>query len=491
MNTRMTARIGTPIRLLLLIASLAVVTALLLPLFPEWLLSSLGLRVFWVSAALLFVLCGVLSWTLNRLDHTKVALRLALVLWAFLLISEEIFARSGTNELEEHFSSAVYGEISLWVLAFSILLILLIRNPGLLHHMPSGQSKWLFGFAALCILSAIYSSHPLFSAAWGFKLLLVILVLRTCSRLIQDEHDLISFVRATFWACCFLMVYEALADPSSWVTNGGRLGQSPTSLAVVAGIALVLSFSLRSLSNPIWPAIFSFTAALIMILSGGKAGIIGGVLSAVFFFLLRKRVGSAIALLIGLVGLGVLLLMSTPLRFYAEAYTEKDQADNLTGRTDLWVGALPLIRQSPIIGHGYMASKYISNQIEDVRWEAGHLHNAFLDVLYNNGVIGLLLILYMHGMIVKNLLRAIGQKGVSRVSYEIATAFLAIYLNLLVNAFFNAIIGGRPNSLFMIFLAIFVGSENLRQTLTQTTDYAVKTRITRYLSAPAVGVSDL
>jgi len=38
---------------------------------------------------------------------------------------------------------------------------------------------------------------------------------------------------------------------------------------------------------------------------------------------------------------------------------------------------------------------------EGVRWEASHLHNAFLDVLYNNGLVGLVLILSMHAIIIK------------------------------------------------------------------------------------------
>jgi hypothetical protein len=40
-----------------------------------------------------------------------------------------------------------------------------------------------------------------------------------------------------------------------------------------------------------------------------------------------------------------------------------------------------------------------------------------------------------------------------------------IYSNLLINSFFNAIIGGRPSALFMIFLTIFMLSERLRKNL--------------------------
>ena len=203
-----------------------------------------------------------------------------------------------------------------------------------------------------------------------------------------------------------------------------------------------------------------------MLLAGGKAGIVGGVLSVMLFFLLKKKVGSALLSIVAIVVLGfVLLSVVAPLRGYVDSYAEEGQADNLTGRTDLWVAAIPLIRQSPIFGQGYMASKFVSLEVEGVRWDASHLHNSFLEVLYNNGIVGLVLILFMHAAIIKNLLHVIRQPGAPRELYEIAVGFLAVYANLLINSFFNATIGGRPSTLFMIFLALFVLSESLRKGL--------------------------
>ena len=93
---------------------------------------------------------------------------------------------------------------------------------------------------------------------------------------------------------------------------------------------------------------------------------------------------------------------------------------------------------------------------------------AFLEVLYNNGIVGLVLILFMHAAIIKNLLRVVRQPGAPHELYEIAVGFLAVYANLLINSFFNATIGGRPSTLFMIFLALFVLSGNLREGLTRS-----------------------
>jgi O-antigen ligase len=459
---QMVARSGPPTRFGVILTCLAILTASAFILFPDFLASWVAVRFLAVGAILVMALLSASA----RLDANTITFRLALVLWFFLLISEEIFDRAGGNEIEGDFSSVAYGEIGFWVLAIVVLFVVLIRNTGYLHRIFARQSKWIFFFAAFCMLSACYSPQPRFSAAWALKLTLVITVLATCSALIQDEEDLVAFVKTTFWACVCLMLYGTFADLSLWSAEG-RLGESPTSLAVIAGIVLVLSFTLRTLSNGgVWPLLLRFGASLIMILTGGKAGIVGGVFSVVLLFLLKKKLGSAVGLLGIFIGLGILLvLLSTPLRGYAGAYLEHDQADNLSGRTDLWIAALPLIRQSPLIGHGYMASKFISLQIDKVGWEAGHLHNAFLDVLYNNGLVGLFFILYINVRIVSNLFRVLRYPGVSRRPVEISVGLLVIYSNLLINSFFNAIIGGRPSALFMIFLTIFMLSERLRKNL--------------------------
>jgi len=294
-----------------------------------------------------------------------------------------------------------------------------------------------------------------------------------CSTLIRDTRDILAFVRTTFWACSVLLVvpvWNAFADPTTGF-EGGRLGDSPTSLSVIAGLLLVFSLTLRFSATLGWRiicSIFSVIALAVMFLAGGKAGIVGGFLSVILLLLMKRKLGSAITLLGGMVGLGILLLsLSGSLLSYFNRYAESGQVDTFTGRTDLWIAALPAIRQNLVLGHGYMASKFVSIQLEGVRWEAGHLHNGFVDVLYNNGLVGLVLILFMNAMIIKNLLRGNKHPGAPRELYEIAVGLLAIYANLLINAFFNATIGGRPSALFMIFLAVFVVSESLGKQLTQ------------------------
>src|ERR1700728_4271078 len=453
--------LGRPwIQRILLFGVVVILAALFMFYSPEWLISEVGTPFLLAGASLLLLLLAASADCCT--DRRRLALRFTLVVWFFLTISEEFFVRADQEEVApDHFSMTVFGEIGTWVLCAAVVLIIVLERSDCLSHLFSKSSKWVVAFGGVCILSVSYSPRRVFSAAWSFKLLLVILLIHIASRLMRKYEDVTAFLATTLLAFSVAMFHGALADPSTLYVNG-RLGYSPTSLAVTAGIVLVLSLAIRTLTNAGWPLFLTVASALIMLLSGGKAGIAGGLLSAVLYFLFKKKLGSAVAVFGALALLGVgLLFLSPSLHSYASMYSDTEQAENLTGRTDLWDAAVPLIMQRPIQGHGYMASRYISLGVEDVGWQAGHLHNAFLDVLYNNGLIGLMLILYLHFAIIRNFLRTMRQKSNSPASREISAAGLAVYANLLINAFFNAIIGGRLCSLFMLFLGIYMVSEKI------------------------------
>ena len=464
------------IRVGLLSVTLAIVGALMLGSLPESLISWDVIPV----AAVIFSLMVSLYWALGAAtasnDSTRISFRCALVIWMFLLVSEELFSRSSgdlQSLLQEQFSVAAYGELSLWIVAFLVLLIVFLRSPRYLLHMFSARYQWVSVLSVLFVLSTAQSPRPLYSIAWAFKLCLVVLLLAMCSASIRDSRDLMAFLRATLWACLFYLVievYRGFADPSS-AFEGGRFGQSSNSLSVIAGTVLILSLALGPVIGSVWSVIFSIFASTIMILAGGKAGIVGGALAATLFYLTKKKVVSAVTLLIGLTCLGVALYIFTPLGSYFDTYAQEGGADTLSGRTDLWVAALPLVRQHAVLGHGYLASRFAAPQLDwklGVRWEADHMHNAFLDVLYNNGLIGLGLMLILHAIIIRNLLGVIRYPAAPRELYDFAAGSLAVYVNLLINAFFNSTIGGRPSTLFMLFLALFVVSENLRRGLTKS-----------------------
>lgn len=452
----------------LLVATFATLSFLLLAARPPWLFSTVTLTVI-ACGGLLFLLLFVVSASQRSrgLDLAKSYLRLALVVWWSLLVSQEVFFRSpkGMEAFTVHFSEAAYGEVTFWAIAFLALLLIMPR-PQYLRQAFSGSNKWLSLFAVVCLISAFFSPAPLYAVAWAFKLLLAVLLLLLCSATMHDLDDIEAFLWANFWGFALATVIRigrVFIDPSA-AFEGGRLSDSigPPMLSLLAGTLLLLALSLNLLSKRTWLVGFALLGLTVMIIAGGKAGIIGGIASVTVFFVLQKRIVTGFGWLLGVFVLGGTILAVTPVATYFTTYLEQGQLSTISGRTGLWRAVLPEIMQHPIVGHGYMSSRFLGLHVSGVPWVAMHTHNGFLEILYTNGLIGLIILVSISLVTVKNLRRAL--KSPSNVKARLlAIGSGAICINLLINGFINATFGGQPSSPFMLLLGLLVVSEVLRR----------------------------
>jgi O-antigen ligase len=428
------------------------------------------------KASITVAACGVFLFTLifvvsasqssHGLGQAKGHLRLALVVWWALLVSAEVFARPDkVQEFTGNFSAAAYGEAAFWAVAF-LALFLIMPMSQYLRQAFSGSNKWLSLYAVVCLISAPFSPAPLYALAWAFKLLLAVLLLLLCSASMHDLDDIEAFFWANFWGFALVTVMRlarAFIDPST-AFEGGRLTESigPPFLSLMAGTLLLLALSLNSLRKRAWLVGFGVLGATVMIMAGGKAGIVGGIASVALFYVLQKRFAAGFGWLLGLFALGGIVFAVTPLSTYFTAYQEAGSLSSLTGRTELWRAAWPQIMQRPLIGHGFMASRFIELQVSGVSWEAMHTHNGFLEVLYESGLVGLIILVAIILVTVKNLRRVL--KGLpNRKVRLLAIGSGAISINLLINGFFNATFGGQPVSPFILLLGLLVVSEALRR----------------------------
>ena len=94
-----------------------------------------------------------------------------------------------------------------------------------------------------------------------------------------------------------------------------------------------------------------------------------------------------------------LLLLQLGLWYNADlllSFVGKDAT--LTGRTDLWLAILDLIKQKPLLGWGYMATWVPTDPQtaaiwEEFGWPVPNAHSAYLDVTLQLGLVGLGLLL--------------------------------------------------------------------------------------------------
>jgi O-antigen ligase len=162
-----------------------------------------------------------------------------------------------------------------------------------------------------------------------------------------------------------------------------------------------------------------------------------------------------------LAAVALLMALSPGLASYITSYLGTDQAGTVTGRTDVWSAGWQLIKQKIFLGRGFMSSRFLAYKIS-VSWQPGHLHNGFLEVWYNNGLIGLFIMVMMHAMIVRNLIRVM-----RKVSLPLAAGCFAVYLNILINGMVSRAFGSRPDATFTMLFALVFVSERLLQEVNQ------------------------
>jgi O-antigen ligase len=388
---------------------------------------------------------------------------LIFALWWILLSSEGFFSYMTEDAEGGQITTGAYSEVMVWVFIIFAFVLYSVKNPQYFRKIFSGSYKWVAWFGVICLLSCAYAEQPFFSLGWIVKLFLAITLLAACNQEIKDENDLRTFLRVSQWAFAFLVFVPLLrlvADPTVLAT--GRLfdvGTAPTMLAADAGILVLLSLALSQPGRRGWTLFFAVFGMATMILAAGKAGFVACVFSGLIFFIWQGKLKSAVWFLLGLLVVGAALMVLSPgLASYITGYLGTDQAGTVTGRTDVWSAGWQLIKQKMFLGRGFMSSRFLAYKI-DVWWQPGHLHNGFLEVWYNNGLVGLFVMLMMHGMIVWNLIRVM-----RKVSLSLAAGCFAVYLDILINGMVSRAFGSRPDATFtMLFALVFISDRLLQQ----------------------------
>jgi O-antigen ligase len=419
------------------------------------------------AAGLFFVLLCIVVGTAitQKVDSRRMIFRLALTIWWMLLVDEVFFARVNTEFAigKGQFSLSAYSEGGMWLLCGGVLFILTLRSPGYLRQLFKGSSKWVSLFVLLCLISIAWAPGLKYATAWGFKLAMVVCLLQLCASLMEDLSDIDLFLKVTAVAFLFLAVlpvYYATQDPDGFFFEG-RLNADPDLLSPLAASLMVISMMLYSITRKRQWVATGIIGAVVMLLGFGKAGVVGGFLAAGIFMLLQRKVVRSLGLLLGLGGLAAFIISITPLGNYLHTY---EGASTLTGRTQIWQNAIHAMRQSPILGRGYLATYFSWENTSGLTQGAVHVHNGFIEVAYNNGALGEILLLTIHFMMLRNIFSSIktcktlaSLQPTSRQAwhaYLLTIGCLALYVHTFLQGLLGGHFGGRCMSPYMLWLAL-------------------------------------
>jgi len=146
-----------------------------------------------------------------------------------------------------------------------------------------------------------------------------------------------------------------------------------------------------------WTGLARFSLCCLLVAMAHSASSLLSVViaSLLFAFYAAFRRGPVSGVICVFVGLSAVALAGAVLGVDSSAlFALLDRDPSLTGRTDLWLYVMDVIRERPYFGWGYMGfwvldtSKviYIHNQIG---WPAPNAHNGYLELILSVGLLGL------------------------------------------------------------------------------------------------------
>lgn len=430
--------------------------------------------------ARLLVVCGLVLVSLfitlkrtSRADADRLGFRLGLVLWWFVLCSESFFPR-GNNGLDNaaagRFSLTAYSEAIFWIFLAVCLFVVCLKSWSTMSGAFRGRNILCLFLVAVTVASVAWAPEKSYSLAWSFKLALGVALASFSVASLRSLRDLRILLIVTFWAFAFLTlepVVEATINPNSAFTGTsfgreavveeGRFHSTahPLTIAGRAGIMALLSLLFYSIERKRKMIAVALGCAVLIALAGAKTAFLAAAISVGLYFALRRRVLAGFAFVAAICALAVLIISMTAVGSYVREYVRDDQFMTISGRTDLWAAAWPEITSHALLGNGYVSSKLVNMHTDtDIPWYAGHMHNAILETLYNNGLLGLSILLALNVFILSDLISLYRRSPRPEIRL-VATSLLAVYAFIFLNGITEPYFGGQASAFYLLFIGLF------------------------------------
>ncbi len=204
--------------------------------------------------------------------------------------------------------------------------------------------------------------------------------------------------------------------------------------------------------RPKWLLRGSLLAALVLlIMSRSGTGLLSTIMVAVVMLsvrLLRVNVRSLIPTL-AFVGFAVLVAVALTSANFREAMYMLGRDTTLTGRTELWRFAHEMLQDNFVLGYGYAAfwyGLYGPASYYTTGWGITSVHNGWLEVMLDVGMLGLLMMIYLTGRLL------IGGALVARYNdWREAPWILAVALGVLAVSISESVFLERHSLNWVVF----------------------------------------
>ncbi|WP_405395236.1 O-antigen ligase family protein [Microbispora hainanensis] len=314
-----------------------------------------------------------------------------------LILASEYKLRS--RAASEAIGGGVDATILLEVGVYGVVAVYLYRRFGIgaPRRRPSSIRLLTWGWTAYSALSVLWTPFPTFAAVRAVQLLIIAAV---CQVMISraEREDLWRLAHA-FIVLVVVSVGIGVAIPFPrtplTVDRFNWLYVHPVSAGIFLGIAILLiaGFVLPGGPPRSWPLSAYLVAAAILVaalIGTGTRGAAGGCLAglAVMCWLARGTRGRVMFLMTAVPAAMVAgLAFTDQLVGFATRGETVEQLETLNARTDLWTFALRAFETEPFFGNGLSSTRGLF--LDEMGLGGGH--NAFVNVLVEGGVVGLVL----------------------------------------------------------------------------------------------------
>ena len=293
-----------------------------------------------------------------------------------------------------------------------------------------------FGFWAICVFSLAFTGNNLME---GVTITLRLMTGLSIYAVLTYKLDSIKMVKWVLLAVAGSQISPLISRLLNYrgyeVASEYGLVRIGTS-AVGVYLAMFLTLSLVQIINArrkperfLWGG-FAGLFAVGLFLSYGRAGWISFIVALVVIGLLRYK--KLLVVLPVILILLVLLVPAISQRFSdisVDALTDRNSS-TLGARIEVWKGALEIAKNSLIFGVGYGVGRYrVGELLGQYSWM---IHNDYLSVLLETGVLGLILFLVWQGHWLISIFNVFRK---SKVEYDkiLSLGILAIFVASLVS----------------------------------------------------------
>jgi len=290
-----------------------------------------------------------------------------------------------------------------------VLLVAFARGQTPLRGGLPGPSKLWFSYGVVGFGAAILSPAPIDAMYWGANYLAVFVALAAYLRggaplRRAIELNWITWVATTGILAILCIVardtlQEATQGSMSSCGKLGSIGGMPmvrsSGMARFAAVPGVLAYVMLWRDRAVWRRVFwavllaGACLLLYVMQSRGASFSLAFALVAVTYVLgARARLVGAAALVMGALAIGVELVPQETVDRVATHITRGESVEDMrdmTGRTRDWALSRPYIAESPLVGYGFQADRFLGFT------EGGHIHNTYFYVTLTAGLVGLAL----------------------------------------------------------------------------------------------------